>query len=300
MRILTEAEAPAPPGTSGSVVTIGMFDGVHRGHRSVLAQLRAQGDALGLPTIVVTFDPHPRAVVTPQRAPSLLGTLDQRLALLADTGAADACLVVRFDRARSAQPVDDFVDHTLLATLGMRGLVVGENFACGHRRMGDISYLRQAGGHKGFSVHPVALRQASEAGSDVACSSTHVRELVSAGELERAAAVLGRPYALYGTVLEAIGDPVVKLPARMCLPASGDFDGLVVDTSGRRLPAVLQMRDDLCTIRLLSQPSRGFARGNQVQLRFGARRSGPDPGVRIDAALAEMSDRSGALAGQEP
>jgi len=271
MQVLAEAEALAPH--PAAVVSIGMFDGVHRGHRSVLAQLRARGDALGLPTVVVTFDPHPRAVVTPQRAPSLLGTLDQRLALLADTGAADACMVIRFDHARSTQPVDDFIDHTLLALLGMRGLVVGENFACGHRRKGDIPYLRQAGLHKGFTVSPIALRLASEAGSDVACSSTHVRELVSAGEVERATAVLGRPYALSGTVLSSARNLAVRLPAPMCLPASDDYDGVVADAEGRWVPAVLQVRDDLCDVRLLAQPSPGFARGQLVQLRFGARRA---------------------------
>ena len=273
MRLLTEAETYAP---SGSVVSIGMFDGVHRGHRSVLAQLRAHGQAHGLPTVVVTFDPHPRAVVTPDRAPALLGSLEQRLALLAATGAADACLVIRFDQRRSTQAVEAFVDDTLLAGLGMRELVVGENFACGHRRKGDVPWLREAGLSKGFTVSPVALRPAVEAGSGAACSSTHARQLLSDGDVERAAALLGRAHEVLATVMSALTgrELAARLPAGMCMPADDDYEGAVADVhTGTWLPAVLQVRNRVCGVRLLTRSAQDFARGCGILLRFHARRT---------------------------
>jgi riboflavin kinase/FMN adenylyltransferase len=272
MRLLSEAEAIAP---SGAVISIGMFDGVHRGHRTVLAQLRARGDALGLPTVVVTFDPHPRAVVTPNRAPPLLGGLDQRLALLEAAGAADACLVIRFDRARSAQPVDAFIEDTLRRRLGMRALVVGENFACGHQRKGDVAYLTQAGMRHGFTVNPVALRQAAEAGSESPCSSTYVRELVSGGDVELAGAVLGRPYELAGMVM---GMPAgnalsARLPAGICAPAPDDYEGAVTQAGdGRWMPAILQVRAGVCGVTLHAREAARLAEGSRILLRFTARR----------------------------
>ncbi|WP_051974744.1 FAD synthetase family protein [Cupriavidus necator] len=272
MQLLSEAEAFAP---SGAVVSIGMFDGVHRGHRAVLAQLRARGDALGLPTVVVTFDPHPRAVVTPHRAPPLLGSVGQRLALLAASGAADACLVIRFDRARSAQPVDAFVEQTLLGGLGMRALVVGENFACGHQRKGDVAYLVQSGLRHGFTVNPVALRQAAEAGSDAPCSSTYARQLVSAGDVELAGAVLGRPYELAGNVMAGPAGHAlaVRLPQGICTPAPDDYDGAVAQAGDDTwMPAVLQVRAGECDVRLHTREPARLAEGSRIVLRFTARR----------------------------
>lgn len=272
MQLLSEAEAFAP---SGAVVSIGMFDGVHRGHRAVLAQLRARGDALGLPAVVVTFDPHPRAVVTPHRAPPLLGSVGQRLALLAASGAVDACLVIRFDRARSTQPVDAFVEQTLLGGLGMRALVVGENFACGHQRKGDVAYLVQAGLRHGFTVNPVALRQAAEAGSDAPCSSTYARQLVSAGDVELAGAVLGHPHELAGTVMAgpAAHALAVRLPQGICTPAPDDYDGAVAQAGDRRwMPAMLQVRAGVCGVTLHTRDAARLPEGSRILLRFTARR----------------------------
>src|SRR5258707_819878 len=115
--------------------------GVHRGHAKVLRQLRARGERLGLPTAVVTFDPHPRAVVRPDACPRLLSSVDDRIQLLAATEAVDHCLVLRFDEQRSQQDAEAFVRDTLLTQLGMRELIVGENFASGRGRVGPVAYI---------------------------------------------------------------------------------------------------------------------------------------------------------------
>ncbi len=126
---------------AASVVSIGTFDGVHRGHRDVLAALRNAGRTLGLPTVLLTFDPHPRAFLQPLSAPRMISTVDDRIALLAQSGAVDHCLVLPFDRALSEASADDFVRGLLLSRLGMRRLVVGANFRCGRGRQGDVDYL---------------------------------------------------------------------------------------------------------------------------------------------------------------
>ena len=109
---------PSEFNLSGSAVSIGMFDGVHRGHRRVLRKLRDQGLALQLPTVLVTFDPHPLATLRPESCPALLSTLDGRMNLLASTGHVDYCLVLKFDRDRSAESADDFVRRTLVEQAG--------------------------------------------------------------------------------------------------------------------------------------------------------------------------------------
>src|SRR5258705_201002 len=163
---------------SGSVVAIGTFDGVHRGHRRLLQTLRETGAALRLPTIVVTFDPHPRAVLRPDQAPALLVSVEQRLELLALTGAADHCLVLPFDRRISEATAREFVARTLVRRLRMSALVVGENFRCGRGRSGDIALLRALGTEFGFTVHALALRSDAESTLQPPCSSTEMRRLI--------------------------------------------------------------------------------------------------------------------------
>src|SRR3984885_6085555 len=125
---------PSEFNLSGSVVSIGMFDGVHRGHRRVLRKLRDQGLTLRLPTVLVTFDPHPLATLRPESCPPLLSTLEGRMDFLPCPGDVDYCLVLKFDRQRSAESAEAFVRGTLVEKLGMRSLIVGENFACGSGR----------------------------------------------------------------------------------------------------------------------------------------------------------------------
>lgn len=215
----------------GSVVSIGVFDGIHRGHRRVLALLRQEGLRLSLPTALVTFDPHPRAITQPSAAPPMLSTLEERLDMLARSGDVDHCVVLRFDESQRRQTADDFVRSVLVEGLRARALVVGENFVCGRARQGNVPWLEVAGRKYGFIVNPIVLAKAGTAPSAPACSSTETRRLIRAGEIEAAAALLARPYALSGTVLPGSGsasiDTPVALPSGRCTPAAGLYAGEV-------------------------------------------------------------------------
>jgi riboflavin kinase/FMN adenylyltransferase len=270
MQIIRNAKECAP---AGAVVSVGMYDGVHRGHRRVLQQLRQRGGELGLPSVVVTFDPHPRAVLRPEAAPRLLVSLEQRLELLALTGAVDHCLVLPFDRRASEESAHDFVARTLVEQLGMRALVVGENFRCGKGRMGDIALLRTMGTAWGFSVHPVALKTASEPMDAVPCSSTEMRRLIESGDIVAAAAGLARPHEMRGTV-SRIGHDAgqvleLSLAPGLCLPAARDYAGAVRHprTASPWVPALLQVRP-AGAVRLVASNPFPVARGDVLALRF--------------------------------
>lgn len=274
MRIITN---PSEANLQASVVSIGMFDGVHRGHRRVLRLLREQGRARRLPTVVITFDPHPRAVLRPDARPVLLSSLEDRMDLLAMTGSVDYCLVLPFDRQRSAESADDFVQHTLVDGLGMDALVVGENFACGSKRMGTVDYLRSLGASKGFAVLPVPLHETGAQKGAAHCSSTETRRLIQSGDICSAAAMLERPHELCGTVLPAgLGARVidVALPCDMCTPPDGDYAG-AARKRGAGAPwiaATLQVRQSgpssAHTVRLYTERDAGVACGDLVSLRF--------------------------------
>ena len=132
-------DGPVPTAPESSAITIGAYDGVHRGHQAVIARVREMATARGLRTVVVTFDRHPATVVRPESAPKLLCDLDQKLELLAATG-IDATCVVHFDEQRAGEPAEDFVDELLVDRLGARLVVVGEDFHFGHRRGGRAKF----------------------------------------------------------------------------------------------------------------------------------------------------------------
>ena len=140
----------------GTAVTIGAYDGVHLGHRALLADLVARAGAAGLSPVVVTFDRHPASVVRPASAPPLLTDLDQKLELLAECG-IERTLVVPFDRARADESAEDFVREVLVETLDAKLVVVGEDFHFGNRRRGNVALLRELGKEHGFEVVGVRL-----------------------------------------------------------------------------------------------------------------------------------------------
>ncbi|MDR6858915.1 FAD synthetase family protein [Variovorax guangxiensis] len=247
MKVIMESSDFRLPAT---VVSIGMFDGVHRGHTKVLRQLRSRGLQLGVSTAVVTFDPHPRAVVRPDARPMLLSSLDDRMQLLAATGAVDHCLVLRFDQSRSEQPADEFVLTMLVHQLGMRELIVGENFACGRGRQGTVSYLATLGQQLGFAVAPVRLDAVPGSQDSVHSSSTEARRLIQLGDLAGASAMLQRPHEMTGTITRAVPASrrviEAELPTAMCAPAAADYVGAVKrsDTGSPWIPALLRVRGD--------------------------------------------------------
>lgn len=275
MRLIDDATPFEPAGT---VVAIGMFDGVHRGHRRLLHALRDQGVQRGLPTAVVTFDPHPRAVLRPDAAPALLVTPARRIELLSLTGAVDHCLVLPFDRRRSEEPAHDFVERTLVGRLRMRALVVGENFRCGRGRAGDIGVLRTLGQRLGYTVHPVSLHTPAESAAEPPCSSTEMRRLIESGDIVRAAAGLARPHEMAGTVStpsDRAGRVLeVTLPPGLCTPAADDYAGAVRNRRAQTawVPALLQVRHHAeasrRTVRLVAADAIPATHGDELSLRF--------------------------------
>ena len=263
---------------SGAVVSIGMFDGVHRGHRRVLQTLRTTGRRLGLPTVVVTFDPHPRAVLRPETAPAMLASLEDRIELLTLTGAADHCLVLPFDRRASEASAQDFVKHTLVERLRVRALVVGADFCCGRGRAGDIALLRTLGIEFGFEVHPVALRSGSDSQAQPPCSSTEMRRLIQSGDIAAASAGLERPHQMTGTVsgnAQRLGRVIdVTLPHGMCTPAADHYTGAVRNkhVPSAWIPALLQVRHESGpqpkTVRLVASDDVPVVHGDVVAMRF--------------------------------
>ncbi len=189
----------APAG--GSAVTIGAYDGVHLGHRHLLAELRRQAAARHLTSVVVTFDRHPATVVRPQSAPPILTDREQKLELLASAG-IDRTLVVTFDEARANETAEEFVLEVLVGALDARLVVVGEDFHFGHRRAGNVALLTEMGSRHGFDVVGMALE---EDGSRQAVSSTRIRELLAGCDVAGAAELLGRPHQVRGVVVHGDG-----------------------------------------------------------------------------------------------
>jgi riboflavin kinase / FMN adenylyltransferase len=235
MRVVRDPEGPSSAETQGSVLTIGAFDGVHLGHRAVLRLVRELADARGLDAVLVTFDRHPAEVVRPESAPKLLTTLDHRLELLDATGLLDLCVVLTFDEHRSKESAEDFVNEVLVGLLRTKLVVVGADFHFGHRRAGNVALLERMGADLGFEVLGLGL-VAPQPGS-VAFSSTRVRELLAAGDVEGAAEVLGRPHELRGT----LEDGVLAVDERMCLPAAGRYTGTLTQGDGPSRPAVISI-----------------------------------------------------------
>lgn len=217
-----------------SAVTIGAYDGVHLGHRAVIAQVRALAEARGLQTVVVTFDRHPASVVRPESAPLLLTDLDQKLELLAAAG-VDATYVVHFDEERAKEQAADFVEEVLVGCLTTRAVVVGEDFHFGHQRGGNVALLEAMGAEHGFTVEGLELRGAdgAPAGPDAIVSSTAIRRLLAEGDVAGAAALLGRPHEVRGTVEHGdkrgreLGFPTANLQIDpdLQLPADGIYAG---------------------------------------------------------------------------
>jgi riboflavin kinase/FMN adenylyltransferase len=242
MEVFDEASYPTDAPTVA--VSVGVYDGVHLGHRHVLSQLRSMAERRGLPTLVVTFDPHPASVVDKDRAPLLLCTLERRLELLEALG-INRCLVVGFNPDRAQQSAEGFVDRVLVTTLRAALVVVGENFRFGHDRAGDVDLLRSLSFDGGFEVEPVAL----DAVDGEPVTSSRIRALVSAGDVDGANALLGRPHEIEGVVVRGagrgrtIGYPTANLEItqRLCVPDVGIYAGTWTRPGGERHVAAISI-----------------------------------------------------------
>jgi len=181
--------------THSTVLTIGNFDGVHRGHRALLARLTGLAQQAGLPAAVMTFEPNPREFFAPQSAPARLASLREKLQLLAECG-VDQAYVCAFNQRFAALTADAFVER-IVRGLGVRHLMIGDDFRFGKGRSGDFALLQQAGKEHGFGVE--AMETLVHEGERV--SSSAVREALDAGDLEHAERLLGRPYCISGRVI---------------------------------------------------------------------------------------------------
>jgi riboflavin kinase/FMN adenylyltransferase len=239
------ASCPRPP--EGTAVTIGVFDGVHLGHRHVIGELRRIAAELGSKSAVVTFDQHPASVVRPDSAPQLLTDLEQRLELLASTG-VDYALLVRFDEKRSKESAEDFVRRELVDCLQAKAVVVGADFHFGHGRKGDVALLRSMGEQHGFEVDGLELMASAAQGAQVV-SSTSIRAALARGDLEAANRLLGRHHEVRGVVQTGdkrgreLGFPTanVAVTADTQLPADGIYAGWYVRPDGTELPAAFSL-----------------------------------------------------------
>ncbi len=200
MSVLVVRRQPRLPGTGGCALTIGNFDGVHRGHQAMLALLANEARHRGVPTCVLTFEPHPRDFFAaragkPELAPARLSTLRDKLAELERCG-VDQVVVARFDERMASMPPEAFIDEVLLRGLRARYVLVGDDFSFGARRQGNYAMLDAAGAARGFDV----ARMMSYEVHGLRVSSSAVREALAAGDMARAEALLGRPYAVSGRV----------------------------------------------------------------------------------------------------
>jgi len=213
-----------PPRRQRHALTIGTFDGVHRGHEAILDRVAAEAAALGVPSCVLTFEPHPREFFAPALAPARLTRLREKLEWFAQAGIARTH-VARFDAKLAAFSPERFLEEMVVQGLQAAWLLVGKDFRFGARRAGDFALLARAADRHGFALD--AMPDVTQGGERV--SSSGIRAALEAGDLEGAAALLGRRYTMSGRVAHGeglgrkLGYPTANLPLRRRPPLSGIF-----------------------------------------------------------------------------
>lgn len=224
----------------GCAVTIGAFDGVHRGHRSVLAHLKHKAAALGLPTAVISFEPLPREYFNPEEAPPRIMSFRERTLALAAEG-VDRNLVLRFDAALQSMSAEAFLKRVFVDGLGARYIVLGDDFRFGHSREGDLAFLAQQAALHGYEARPTST--VTEAGERI--SSTRVRDALARGDVTEAEQLLGRPFRLTGRVVKGrqlgrqLGTPTANVALhRRRTPVAGVFAVTVTGAGLDAAPAV--------------------------------------------------------------
>ena len=232
MRVIRDLK---PVELSGVVLTIGNFDGVHRGHQAILAAGRRRANEARVPLVVMTFDPHPLAVLIPTHVPAVLTPLPEKLRWLEDAG-ADVTVVVQSTPEFLGLTADEFIRDVIVSRFRPIAMVEGSSFGFGRRRQGDVHMLQAAGRSLGFDVEIAQpVRVALGGHQDAVISSSLVRQLLLAGTVEQAAVCLGRPYALIGTVVHGegrgrtLGFPTANIRTdNQLIPADGVYAGQVV------------------------------------------------------------------------
>ena len=246
VEIITNPDAVASINGSHAV-TIGAYDGVHRGHLSVIAQTQAIAQEHDLKSAVVTFEPHPAYVLRPENAPVLLTGLDHKLELLEAAG-VQTVVVVPFDESRSAETPAEFVQSILVNCLGAKAVVVGADFHFGANRAGNVDVLAGLGKELGFDVEGIDLLRRDD-GRIESVSSTAVRRALAGGEIRIATGLLGRSHELRGPVVQGdqrgrtIGFPTANVAVRpeMAMPADAVYAAWYLRPDGQRRPAAVNV-----------------------------------------------------------
>ena len=243
-----------PADLGRTVVTIGMYDGVHLGHQKLIGAAVARARAMRRPALLLTFDPHPAEVVRPGSHPAILTSLDRKAELVAGLG-VDAMCVLPFTAEFMRLPPETFTHTVLVEHLHAAQVVVGENFTYGHRAAGTVGTLTAEGRRFGFAVEGVPLAEDSSDSGDVTISSTYIRACVAAGDMVSAARALGRPHRVDGVVVRGdrrgrdLGYPTanVESPPFTAIPADGVYAGHLVTRDPRggasreRFPAAISV-----------------------------------------------------------
>jgi riboflavin kinase/FMN adenylyltransferase len=244
--VVSDASIPPFPGEP-AVITIGAYDGLHLGHQTVISEVRRQADERGARSAVVTFDRHPADIVRPESAPRLLTDHEQRLELFEATG-VDAAVVLPFDEEQSHEPALSFIERVLVKCLNTKLIVVGVDFHFGRNREGNVALLREVGPTYGFEVAPLVLFPRQD-GIPEPVSSTAIRRALAGGNVELAAAMLGRPFEARGSVVQGdqrgrlLGFPTanVEVPNRVCVPADGVYAGWFERPNGEVRPCAINL-----------------------------------------------------------
>ncbi|HEY6745280.1 MAG TPA: bifunctional riboflavin kinase/FAD synthetase [Mycobacteriales bacterium] len=232
-----------PSGWGRCVVTIGVFDGVHRGHQEMIQHALRRARAAMLPLVLITFDPHPSEVVRPGSHPPVLTPVKRKAELVEALG-VDAFFVLPFTTELSRMPPDEFVHVVLVEKLHAAAIVVGENFRFGHKAAGDLELLRTLGTRFGFSTEGVGMLR----DDDVTLSSTFVRSSIDAGDVSQAEKALGRPHRIDGIVVRGegrgrqLGYPTanVHTDRHIAIPADGIYAGWAM-LRDKRLQAAISV-----------------------------------------------------------
>lgn len=281
----------------GCVVTVGTFDGVHRGHQALIERTRMHANRVGLPLTVLTFEPTAREFFAPDQAPPRISTLRDKLAALAACG-VDRLIIARFDRRFAEQSAQAFLEDVLVARLGVRAIVVGDDMHFGKKRAGDLRYLMSRADEFGLAVDGMdTLMLDGER-----CSSTAVRDALAKGELPRVERLLGRRYTLSGRVRRglqlgrSLGMPTANLPMRRRMALSkgvyavrarsAEYEGSGVASFGHRPTLGLSAAQPLLEAHLFEPPGDLYGRLLEVEFRAWLR-----PELKfdsLDALAAQM------------
>ena len=290
-----------PEKLQGAFVTIGNFDGVHLGHQYIFRHLTEEARGAGSPSAVITFDPHPKMILHPDRRPFyLITTLEEKIDLLAAQG-IDALILIPFSLEFASMTAGEFVGQLLWDKLRLRKILIGHDYAFGRGKEGNEDFLRTFGQKLGFAVEAMNAFQIGE----VTISSTRVRTVIQAGDVKTAAAYLGRPYNLVGTVVAGhhrgtgLGFPTANLdPEKILVPPNGVY-AAIINLEGRKYRAVLNIGmnptfgDNRRSIEVFLLDFHENIYGKRMEVLFIEKlrdeRKFPDPGALVEQIKQDVS-----------